>query len=281
MMNNKPEVFLNALDSDILRFYFEKTSSQKWLEVLEKCSIATQKYFFAEISKEPSTVSMEKWTGLCRLCLKNGKLTLTVKEVFANVTDLLKPLFEKNKEQASPLSTKTIKNLIMLEEAIVQSDQHLKSLVDVLTKNVSRVYIHQALVPVLLQEATQNSFTKALVESSCLYLKDRVENKPQPPENWAREVPQKKGYEKQWAELSLFLKDPQMDTIDIRRNQNERDEIKNAINNVIVDLKTETIKKGSPHTLRITKTEEAYKRAMKYWEEDAKLLAKVLLIVKL
>jgi hypothetical protein len=49
-----------------------------------------------------------------------------------------------------------------------------------------------------------------------------------------------------------------------------------AISNTVIDLKTETIKKGSPHTLRITKTQEAYHREMKKWEEDAALLNKII-----
>jgi len=44
---------------------------------------------------------------------------------------------------------------------------------------------------------------------------------------------------------------------------------------VTIDLKTETIRKGSPHTLRITKTQAAYNREMKSWNEDLELLNKI------
>ena len=43
----------------------------------------------------------------------------------------------------------------------------------------------------------------------------------------------------------------------------------------ILVLKTETIKKGTPHTLRITKTLAAYNREMKNWNEDVKLLENI------
>ena len=42
-----------------------------------------------------------------------------------------------------------------------------------------------------------------------------------------------------------------------------------------LDLKMETIKKGSPHTLRITKTQSSYQRPMQMWNEDVELLEKV------
>jgi len=40
-------------------------------------------------------------------------------------------------------------------------------------------------------------------------------------------------------------------------------------------LKTETITKGSPHTLLLIKTRAAYDRAMRHWEEDGVLLEKL------
>ena len=44
-----------------------------------------------------------------------------------------------------------------------------------------------------------------------------------------------------------------------------------------VDLKTETIKTGSPHILRIIKTQAAYNKEMKVLEEDLALLNKIML----
>ncbi len=51
--------------------------------------------------------------------------------------------------------------------------------------------------------------------------------------------------------------------------------MESAICNATVDLRTETIKKGSPHTLRITKTQAAYERALKEWKRDVALLERL------
>ncbi len=80
---------------------------------------------------------------------------------------------------------------------------------------------------------------------------------------------------KQWAILADFLQSPNENIFDFRRNQHERNELEHAINNVTIDLKMETIKKGSPHVLRITKTQASYQRQMKHWNEDVALLEKV------
>ena len=48
-----------------------------------------------------------------------------------------------------------------------------------------------------------------------------------------------------------------------------------AIKSVTIDLKMETIRKGSPHTLRLTKTQAAYERSLKKWEVDVELLKRL------
>jgi hypothetical protein len=45
-----------------------------------------------------------------------------------------------------------------------------------------------------------------------------------------------------------------------------------AIRGETIDLSMETIRKGSPHTLRLTKTQAAFRLSMKEWEEDVNLL---------
>lgn len=278
VINNKPDGFLIALDPTVLRFYFEKIGNQKWLEVLEKCRLTTQEYFFAEIEKEVSRNSVEKWLALCRLSMQNHKLTGIVPVAFTNATTLLKILFEKNNDKKSPITPQMLNDLIALEENLSKGEEWSHSLAEILTDEFFDNYMHQVLGPILLQQPVKNTFVNLLLERSRTYLQYRADNKPQPPANWVREVPSKKGYEKQWTALRPFLEDPEMQTMDFRKNQNERAQMESAILNVVIDLKTETIRKGSPHILRITKTQDAYKRAMKIWEEDVKLLEKITLV---
>jgi hypothetical protein len=52
--------------------------------------------------------------------------------------------------------------------------------------------------------------------------------------------------------------------------------MEHAIHHVVVDLRTETKRKGSPHTLRITRTQAAFNRQMTDWNEDVMLLEKII-----
>ena len=54
-----------------------------------------------------------------------------------------------------------------------------------------------------------------------------------------------------------------------------RSQMESAIANVTIDLGTETIRKGSPHTLQLTKTQAAYEKALSKWQVDVELLNKL------
>jgi hypothetical protein len=79
-------------------------------------------------------------------------------------------------------------------------------------------------------------------------------------------------YKKVWALLQDFLDSPTLQTFDYKKTQTERTEMENAIINVTIDLRTETIRIGSPHTLRLIKTQSAYERELAKWEKDVLLL---------
>jgi hypothetical protein len=63
--------------------------------------------------------------------------------------------------------------------------------------------------------------------------------------------------------------------LDYQSLQANRKEMEHAIRSVTIDIKMETIRKGSPHTLRLIKTQDAYQRELAKWKKDAELLKKV------
>ena len=76
--------------------------------------------------------------------------------------------------------------------------------------------------------------------------------------------------------MTAFMQSPVLQVFEYRKNQRERDILEHAIRSVETDLTTETIKKGSPHTLCIIKTQASYKQQMNHWNEDVMLLKKVI-----
>ena len=72
--------------------------------------------------------------------------------------------------------------------------------------------------------------------------------------------------------LSSFLLSPTEYIYEYRKKEGERRIVEGAIQSVTIDLETETVRKGTPHTLVIKKNKAAYKKKLKEWDVDCDLL---------
>jgi hypothetical protein len=183
--------------------------------------------------------------------------------------------------KASQLQKKHLMNrtaltiLFRIEKLLPQQKEWVDRMVALLCDNKERKYINEVLVPVVLNPELATSFSKALLSFTKENLQYRVDNKPQPPADWSRPVPKKTKNSKIWKFLLPFLESPVERVFDFRKNLQERAEMEAAIADATVDLRTETIRKGSPHTLRLIKTQDAYEKQIGEWYEDVDLLEKV------
>ena len=134
------------------------------------------------------------------------------------------------------------------------------------------------LQPILCQPDFKSlKLTNTLKEICQADFEKRTKRKPKPPKTWKRAVPKNKDYyEDVWEMLRPFLESPTEQVFEFRRKQSERDSVMSAISGVTIDLRMETIRRGSPHTLKITKTQTAYDKKLKEWKEDVALLEQLL-----
>jgi hypothetical protein len=177
--------------------------------------------------------------------------------------------------QKAAVNAGALKDLFHLESTLPQDEEWVAGMNRVLTEYNKRDFINTVLVPVILDFEKETPLSKALLSFSKNELQERVDNQPQPPANWTRPVPEDRRNARIWQMLAPFLQSPTEQVFDFRRNQQERNELEAAIQQAKIDLYTETIKKGSPYTLRITKNQAAYEKQRKEWREDVALLEKV------
>lgn len=76
-------------------------------------------------------------------------------------------------------------------------------------------------------------------------------------------------------ELASFMADPERQSHDFKRPQHARNQLEDFIRRHFLDLDWTTIKRGTPHTLRVTKNDASYRHAIDRREKDRKLLAKL------
>lgn len=140
-------------------------------------------------------------------------------------------------------------------------------------KKMSREYVNEVLTPVLLSTNYKDfALFKKLNEIAIIDLEQRTKVKPSPPKNWKRSIPKDNRNKDVWDMLSEFMKSPTQQIFMYKKSQAYRSRVENAIINTSIDLTTETLRQGTPHTLKITKTRAAYKKDLKHWKEDMQLL---------
>jgi hypothetical protein len=175
-------------------------------------------------------------------------------------------------EQKEKTITKVIlKNVLELASYKAADNKWIKNTTNSFSRVLNREFVNTVLVPVILESGNPSPLAKQIMAVCKDDLRSRVENKPQPPPDWSRPVPQNND-KRVWTILKAFLESPIEQTFDYQSIQADRTKMENAIRDVIIDLKMETIKKGSPHTLRITKTQAAYQISISKWMIDIALL---------
>lgn len=261
----------------ILMKYFAFFSTKKWITLLEVYPIIN----FIEIFKEVATEKdIEKTSSLLEVLVAMQKQDNENWEEFIFEQTKLIPVYleglaitkRTNKKFASLILKNTLKLSVLQNENVAW----VTSLVKIFTDVVSRDYINTILTVEILK-SKRNSLSVSLKEFCELYLQDRVANKPEEPKDWIRSVPEKisRYDEKIWEILTEFICSPVQKEFLYKQVQAKRLRMEEAIRRVTVDLVMTTVKKGSPHTLVLTKTNGSYRRAYRKWEEDKELMRRL------
>ncbi len=169
-----------------------------------------------------------------------------------------------------------------LLSALLASDdaESLRSIFAIIDANPSLFDDRHSRIPLAIQlrkaiAKTASKSAKAVIgdwiESVRQKVRVWVEHPPEPYQDARRpaEIDDNDEYAQQ---LKAFLEDPVQTTMDIAAAGYHRERLTNMILNRRLDLRTETIRRGRPHTLRMTKTDDSYHRAVKLHREDCRRL---------
>jgi predicted 2-oxoglutarate/Fe(II)-dependent dioxygenase YbiX len=176
---------------------------------------------------------------------------------------------EKN-ETRKKMIIAILEKVIALSECKEKDTDWINRLVEIITKSLPRNYVNNVLIIIL--ENKKGILVKKIKQLCILNLTERTAVKPNPPANWKRNLPDTKNDVEVWNILAPFLESADAQIFEYKKAQSYRSQMESAINRVTIDLKMETIAKGSPHVLKITKTQAAYERQLKKWHEDMAIL---------
>ncbi len=262
----KKESLIFSENAEQIQFYFENTDAEQWLKLLT--AFYENNDWIDKIALHPSIETVGKLSELILLTPNNDEWNAAILQWIS-----LLPIFlEKSYNNKKRIAAETLSDLFKIEKKFSLQNQWASEICKSLEINISRDEIHAKMAPQILG-INKESLIRKNLESICInFLQDLVDKKPMPPENWTRELPITKSYSKQWQILEEFLASPTQEIFEYRKVQAERTLMENTISSVRIDLKMETTKKGSPHTLKITKTQDRYNKLLKKWNVDLALL---------
>jgi hypothetical protein len=256
---------------------FEHIKSKHWLNLLTHFEATAFEKTFNLIPKREKLAVVKRLLSLIEKILLEADTTPDLKQ-FADqkLTHLPSYLqeFKLSAKEDRAVMLKILSKILTLSQQ--KNEQKWQAqMLHVLTRTHNPAYVNDTLVSTLLAEKSYSELplAQALATFCKEDLTSRTAVKPTPPPTWSREVPKVQSYYKAvWAILKDFLESPTETVFDYRRPQADRSTMESAISNVSIDLKTETIKQGSPHILRLTKTQAAYDRSLKTWHNDVAVL---------
>jgi hypothetical protein len=275
IINTKDETFFLRLPVQLCQSYFIDIDAGHWQKLLAFFTAETTEQIF-ELLAQPITLPVfEHLVSVVRSLVAVGKYQHLINEQMTKLPHYLSEISKSQTDENPRINQSILSDVFYLEQQIPQTEVWVNNVAAIITGYKQRNYINYILTPAILALPVQTPVAYKALFYCREYVEERVNNKPQPPTDWSRQMPRTTEDKKQWKILKEFLESPHQQVFDYRINQNERNELESAISRVVIDLRTETIRKGSPHTLRITKTQAAYYRQMKEWNEDVMLLGKI------
>ncbi len=276
LINLKDEKYLAGKGLFFLTNYFRLIAVKSWIVLFETYASS----YFEKIFTAAGLIGkMDVAKHLLAILKELDKADFNYRTFVIDQTNQI-----PNYLAALDLSSKTenamvkeiLRSVLELSKFKVGDHLWLSHTAEVLTKVLTREYVNDVLLKIVVETDRELALAIKIVAVCKKDLMRRVDRKPLPPADWSRPLPEfSKSHKKVWALLADFLESPTQQIFDYRKAQVERTEMENAIINVTIDIKTETIRKGMPHTLRLIKTQDAYERELAKWETDVLLLEKV------
>ena len=272
---NDTQFFL-LLEAPVRQACFIKIDVAHWVKLIRFLGAEITGEIFTLVTQVKHLPVLEKLLAILHTLSDTGEVPHLLDSQIKKLPHYFSaPSINPEKPQM-PATGPALQDLFAIEKKAPQDETWVASMEERLSSDKERNYINDVLAPQLILLKEPAALARRLLLFCRRHLQERVDHPPQAPANWSRQVPVTTYHKAQWKLLKAFLESPDEKVFDYRKAQSERSDMEHAIRSVEIDLKTETIKKGSPHTLRITKTQAAYHREMKRWEEDRVLLQKIM-----
>lgn len=277
VISRKDASFFLRINNDANKYYFSKISSTQWIKLLSFLSEKEAHDLTEVIMQDATKQVFEQLLDLLNVILNTKTLPQLAILQISRIPFYFEVILKKTNENTILLNKPAAQNLFAIDYQSNQSEDWIHKIADLLVKSTDRNYLNNVLLSTLLETSSRTKLIIKTLNNCKTYYQKIANTKPLVPINWTRQMPTSTYHKREWGILKLFLESPSQEVFEFRKPQKDRLEMESAIKSVTIDLKMQTIKKGSPHTLLIIKTQDEYKRKLHDWEQDLNLLTKITL----
>jgi len=274
LVHLKDKNYLADKGAALLTKYFSRITVESWLKLFSVYPFGYFEKVFITVGEKPEVTAFKHLLAVLTQLSSQCNSVSFVEDQTNLIPSLLHNL-KLTGAGKSALTKDILRNVLVLSIPKAGDEAWLKNTKQAFTRDMNREYVNDVLVEVIFEVGRGSVLANQIMTVCKENLANRVDNKPQPPADWSRPLPTNTGSRGIWTILADFLQSPTQQVFDYRKKQNFRTDMENAIRHVAIDLKMETIKNSSPHTLRLTKTQDKYERDMVKWLKDLELLKKV------
>lgn len=267
-----PKLFRNQFS--LFEKIFDRIAVSQWVGLLRHYDLTVFGGLFSVILRQSKISYMRHYLDVMSDIVKSDdeKYHLWAKSEFSDLPKVLQLISMEDKAEKQNVFL-IVASLLQLRE--FYDEETTRQVGKYLISFTSRSYVNNALVINLLEvhrDGYKHDLIKA-VSNYCLEdLQHRTAERPMPPGDFSRKVPKSRDHKAVWDLLSNFLTSPTDEIFDYRARKDMRQRVEAVVRKANVDLQLQTIAKGSPHILRLTKTQAAYERQLKKWKQDSSLL---------
>ena len=270
------KVLFESFGFPLIEKFFVYIDADSWIDLLQVYGKESIAKLLASILEKIDKPKLAKLIEVCHALKSIGNFKSIIEQKLIELPGYFKTVINNSKNSIKPASASTLKKIFDLEFDFPQDDSWVEEVSQLLLLNTDRNYINDDIIKCIISRPVLSPLTRNLLHKCTGELKRRVDNKPQPFTDWSRALPESTKHKNQFKILEKFISSPYESAFDFKTNQVERSLMENAIVSSEVDLEFETIRKGSPHTLRIMKNHKSYNIKLKLWLEDLALYERVM-----
>jgi 2OG-Fe(II) oxygenase superfamily len=266
----------DKLYANIVAYYFESFSVNKLLFFLNLLTLNEIKSLALATYTDIKAPVYIKWIKVWATIYKkkDEQLIQKIKIIEDELIALLPAQINANvHDWESPHSDTANSNII--SEFIELGDfynQKTESVVKTFRQLLKREMIYKNFKSIFEKITSSNDLLKGLIHLVVNLLQELTSQQPYREPSWKRFYPDQKPVNEFQKLLYQFCNDASAKVFEYRAAQNMRSQVENYIANYKLDISCNTIKKGTPHTLVLTKNENAYNKKMNEYYEDVKYL---------